>query len=60
MRYLAVEILLRLAKAGAAVLLGGVLYALATAGGSPGSPELALLCWSAAALFLLLLERSPI
>jgi hypothetical protein len=55
------EILLRLAKAGAAFILGVVLYAvlvgpLGVAGGVP----LALLCWLAAAAFVLLVETSPL
>jgi hypothetical protein len=55
------EILLRLAKAGAAAVLGVALYVvivgpLAVA----GSAELALLCWLSGAAFILLVESSPI
>jgi hypothetical protein len=55
------EILLRLAKAGAAAVLGVVLY-LVVVGllGVPGSAELALLCWLSGAAFILLVESSPI
>ena len=53
------EILLRLAKAGIAALIGIVLYLvlvgpLAVA----GSAELALLCWLSGAAFVLLVETS--
>jgi hypothetical protein len=55
------EILLRLAKAGAALLIGIVLFALATGPlGATGSVELALLCWIAGGAFILLVETSPI
>jgi hypothetical protein len=55
------EILLRLAKAGAAMVLGTVLFAIFTGPlGATASPELALLCWIAAAGFVLLVETSPI
>ena len=55
------EILLRLAKAGAALVLGIILFAILTGPlGATGSPELALLCWIAAAAFTLLVESSPI
>jgi len=58
---LASEILLRAAKAVVAVVLGGLLYLVATGPlGTAGSPELALLCWVAAAAFVLLVETSPI
>ncbi len=51
------EILLRLAKAGIAFILGVVVY-LAAVGplGAAGSVELALLCWLSAAAFVLLVE----
>jgi hypothetical protein len=57
MSNLVIEILLRLAKAGIAALLGVVLYLvlvgpLAVA----GSAELALLCWLSGAAFVLLVE----
>jgi len=51
------EILLRLAKAGIALVLGVLLYALLVGPlGSGGSPELALLCWLSAAALVLLVE----
>jgi hypothetical protein len=55
------EILLRLAKAGAAALLGLLVYAVAVGAlGVAGSVELALLCWLAGAAFILLVETGPI
>lgn len=55
------EIGLRLLKAGAAAVLGLLLYvALTGLVGAAGSPELALLCWLAGAAFILLVETSPI
>jgi hypothetical protein len=58
---LVAEILLRLAKAGVAAILGLVIY-LALVGplGNAGSVELALLSWLAAAAFILLVETSPL
>jgi hypothetical protein len=51
------EILLRLAKAGLAALLGVVLYVVLVGPlGTTGSVELALLCWLSAATFVLLVE----
>lgn len=51
------EILLRLAKAGIALVLGLVLYLIAVGPMSAtGSVELALLCWLSAAAFVLLVE----
>jgi len=57
---LIVELLLRLAKAGAAALVGLVVYlvAIGLLGAAP-SVELALLCWLSGAAFLLLVESSP-
>jgi hypothetical protein len=61
MSNLVYEILLRLAKAGAAALLGLVLYLVLTGPFSVGgSAELALLCWLSGAAFILLVETSPI
>jgi hypothetical protein len=61
MRELIAEVLLRLAKAGAAAVVGLVLFALLTGPlGVPGSGELALLAWLAGAAFILLVETSPI
>jgi len=55
------EILLRLAKAAAAAVLGLIVYAIAAGPlGVPGSAELALLCWLSGAAFILLVETSPI
>jgi hypothetical protein len=55
------EILLRLAKAAAAAVLGLLLYVVLTGLlGNPGSAELALLCWLSGAAFILLVEASPI
>ncbi len=55
------EILLRLAKAGAALVLGLVLYLILIGPlGIAGSAELALLAWVSAAAFVLLVETSPI
>jgi hypothetical protein len=51
------EIVLRLLKAGVALLLGVVIYAVITGPlGQPGSIELALLCWLSGAAFILLVE----
>ena len=61
MSNLVFEILLRLAKAGIALVLGLVLYGLLVGVlGNPGSTELALLCWLSGAAFILLVETSPI
>lgn len=61
MSNLVFEILLRLAKAGAALALGIIVYLVATGPlGAPGSPELALLAWLAGAAFVLLVETSPV
>ncbi len=55
------EMLLRLAKAGAALVLGAVLYWVLVAFlGGYASWELALLCWLSASAFILLVEESPI
>ena len=51
------EIVLRLLKAGVALLVGVVLYAVITGPmGHVGSIELALLCWISGAAFILLVE----
>ncbi len=61
MSNLVVEIVLRLAKAGAALLLGVVVWVVAVGiAGAPASVELALLCWLSAAAFVLLVETSPL
>lgn len=55
------EILLRLAKAAAALVLAIILYVVLVGPfGVGGSPELALFCWLSAAAFILLVETSPI
>jgi hypothetical protein len=55
------EILLRLAKAGAAAVLGVILYLVLIGPlGAPASTELALLSWLSGAAFVLLVETSPI
>jgi hypothetical protein len=55
------EILLRLAKAAAAAILGVVLYVVVVGLlGIAGSVELALLCWLSGAAFIQLVESSPI
>ena len=61
MSNLLAEIALRLAKAGAAAILGFILYVVLTGPlGQSGSVELALLSWLSAAVFLLLVESSPL
>jgi len=61
MSNLIAEIGLRLAKAGAAALLGLVLFLLLVGPfANTASTELALLCWLAGAAFILLVETSPI
>ena len=61
MSNLVVEILLRLAKAGAAALLGVLVYIVVVGPlGAAGSVELALLCWLSGAAFILLVETGPI
>jgi hypothetical protein len=58
---LAAEIGLRLAKAGAAAVVGLIVYAVLVGPvGAHGSPELALLAWLSGAAFVLLVETSPI
>ena len=61
MSNLVFEILLRLAKAGAALVVGILVYLVAVGPvGVPASPELALLAWISGAAFILLVESSPI
>jgi len=58
---LVIEILLRLAKAGLAALLGVVLYVfLVGPFGATATVELALLCWLSGAAFVLLVETGII
>ena len=55
------EILLRLAKAVAALVVGVIVYAVLVGPlAVPASAELALLCWLSGAAFVLLVETSPI
>jgi hypothetical protein len=55
------EILLRLAKALAALVVAAILYVVLVGPlGVAGSPELALLTWLSGAAFILLVETSPI
>ena len=61
MGHLFFEILLRLAKAGAATVVGIVVYAVASGPlGAAPTVELALLSWLVGAAFILLVESSPI
>ncbi len=61
MSNLAFEIILRLAKAGAAVVVGTVVYLIAIGPlGATGSVELMLLSWLSGAAFILLVESSPV
>jgi small-conductance mechanosensitive channel len=61
MSHLVIEILLRLAKALAAGVVGLiVLGALVGPLHVPASPELVLLCWLSGAAFILLVESSPL
>ena len=61
MSNLVIEILLRLAKAGIAALIGIVLYlVLVGPFAVGGSAELALLCWLSAAALVLLVETGLI
>ena len=61
MSNLVFEILLRLAKAGAAFVLGIGLFAILVGPlGVSASAELALLCWLSGAAFILLVETSPL
>ena len=61
MSHLVFEVLLRLAKAGAAVVVGAVIYAVAVGPlGATPSVELLLLSWLSGAAFILLVESSPI
>ena len=61
MSNLVFEILLRLAKAGAAVVVGALVYAILVGPlGATGSVELAILSWLSGAAFILLVESSPL
>jgi hypothetical protein len=55
------EIVLRLLKAAAALLVGIIVWIVLVGPiGVAASPELALLCWLSGAAFILLVESSPI
>lgn len=61
MSNLAFEIILRLAKAGAAVVVGAIVYAICVGPlGAAPTPELLLLSWLSGAALILLVETSPI
>ena len=60
MSNLVFEILLRLIKPVIAVVLGALIYWVATALGEPGSIPLALLAWLSAAAFILLVQEGPL
>ena len=61
MSHLVYEILLRLAKAGAAVVVGAVIYGVMVGPlGATPTPELLLLSWLSGAAFILLVESSPL
>lgn len=61
MSNLVAEMLLRLAKAAVAGILGLVVFFLAVGPlGEPASVSLALLSWLSAAAFILLVETSPL
>jgi hypothetical protein len=55
------EILLRLAKAGVAAILGLIMYLILVGPlGVTGSAELALLSWLSGAAFILLVQTGPL
>ena len=60
MSNLVFEILLRLAKAVAAIVIGLLVFGAALMLGATPSIELALLSWLSGAAFVLLVETSPI
>jgi len=61
MSNLVYEVLLRLAKAGAAAVIGIAIYLVAVGPlGQASSVPLALLSWLSGAAFILLVETSPI
>jgi len=61
MSHLAFEVILRLAKAGVAFLVGTLVFAvmIGPIGATP-TAELALLSWLSGGVFILLVESSPI
>ncbi len=60
MSNLVIEMLLRLVKPAAAVALGLIVFAIAVALGEPASISLALLSWLSGAVFILLVQESPL
>ena len=61
MSHLAFEIILRLGKAAAALVVGAIVYGVSTGPlGAPPTVELGLLSWLSGAAFILLVESSPI
>lgn len=61
MSYLVEEALLRLAKAAIALVLGLVVFGVATGiAGEQASVPLFLLCWLSGAAFVLLVESNPL
>jgi small-conductance mechanosensitive channel len=61
MSNLAAEVLLRVLKAVAALVVGLLVWVVAVGPlGTPASVELALLCWLSGAALILLVESSPI
>jgi hypothetical protein len=60
MSNLVFEILLRLLKPLVAVILGAIVYILATLLGEPGSLSLALISFLCGAAFILLVQEGPI
>jgi hypothetical protein len=61
MSNLVAEVLLRIAKAVAAAIVGLIVWALLVGvGGAAPSAELALLAWLSGAAFVLLVESSPL
>lgn len=60
MSNLVIEILLRLVKPLAAVLLGALVFTVAVVLGEPASAALALLAWLSAAAFILLVQEGPL
>jgi hypothetical protein len=60
MSNLVFEILLRLTKVAATLVLAIVIYLVTVALGATPSVELALLAWLSGAAFILLVESSPI
>jgi hypothetical protein len=57
---LVAEILLRLLKPLIALMLGALIYFVATAMGEPGSVALFLVAWLSGAAFILLVQEGPL